>query len=44
MTDSSQIAIPCFAGTGAKGARDDGFIADRRAKKAYAMLFNRFSR
>jgi len=34
MTDSSQIAIPCFAGTGAKEARDDGFIADRCAKEA----------
>ena len=34
MTGSMQIAIPCFAGTGATEARDDRFNADRHAKEA----------
>jgi len=37
MTDSIQIAIPCFAGTGAKEARDDRSKGDRCTKEARSI-------
>ena len=39
MTDSSQIAIPCFAGTGAKEARDDGIKGRSPRKKGLCHAF-----